>query len=248
MESKLNNGIKSIINDYKVSCDNFKSLESNEDLYNQIQDILKSITDEGENVNYAKEILNLNESINNEQTFFFNKIGFSLNELSDNPLLESAANILQETGIHDYNSNSLLIKYLSMVEIGKKKKEFVDYIDEHISKLKTVIDQQNDLKFEVSNINYTPVGYKAKEIDIDTVETVSIDHYHEKITELVRKIDDIEKKDMAICEEISKLKLEQKKMYHGLPPNMDQAMMAVKIAEQTMKSMSKQLIEKLGKN
>lgn len=247
MESKLNNGIKSIINDFKISCDKIKLLECNEDFYNQIQDVLKSIKNEEENIDYATEISNLNESITNEQSFYLNKIGFSLNDLPNNSLLESAANILQETGIYDYNSNSLLNKYISMIEVGKKKKELVDNIDEHINKLKTVIDQQNDLKFELSNKTYTPIGYKAKEINMDLVENVTIDLYHEKIIELVRKIDDIETKDMAICEEIEKLKSNQKKIYYGLPPNMDQTMIAVKMAEQTLKSISKQIIEKLEK-
>lgn len=240
--------MKLILDEFQVSCDNVKLLDDNEDLYNQMQHILKSILIEGEDINYATDFSNLIESVKKEQSFYLNKTGFSLNDLSENSLLESAANILQETGIDDYNSDSLFLKYMSMIEKSNMQTNYINEISEHINKLKIIIDLQNDLKFEVSNITYTPIGYTAQPIDIDKIENTSVDLNCKKIIDLVKKIDNIEKKDMFVCEETLKLKSDQKKMYHGLPPNMDQAILAIQLAEKTMKSMSKQLIEKLGKN
>lgn len=136
---------------------------------------------------------------------------------------------------------------MSIIEICDEQKKFVDDIDEHINKLKIEIEQQNDLKCELSNISYVPTGYTAELIDIKPIEKIQTVNNCEEIIELVKKIDDIKKKQADICKETSELKSEQKKMYHGLPPNMDQAIMAVQIAEKTMKTMSKKLMEELVK-
>lgn len=242
---KYNMGMKSIITEFEVSCDKVKQLKGNKELYNQMEYIAKTLSIEGENNNYATKLSSFKESVENEQLFYFNKTGTSFNILSKNLQLESAANILQETGIDDYNTSSIFTKYMSMIEKCNKQKEFIDDIDEHLNKLRIIIEQQNDLKCELSNINYSPVGYIAEPINIKTIDSTQTVENCDEIVKLVKKINDIEKKQEKICSETSDLKSEQKKMYHGLPPNMDQAMMAVQIAEQTMKSLTKKLMEKL---
>lgn len=243
MADKLNSGVKSILSKFKDGCIKLKLLEGNEELCNQIQYILKT---EGENNDYATKILNLEESLKNEQLFYLNKTGISSNALPKNIQLETASKILQEAGIDDYNSDSLFTKYMSMIEMCNKQKNIIDDIDEHINKLKLEIEQQNDLRCELSNITYIPIGYTAEPIDIKPIEKVKTVNNYEEIVELVKKISDIKKKQIDICKETSELKSEQQKMFHGLPPNMDHANMAVQIAEQTMKSMSKKLVEKIG--
>ncbi|KAF0761844.1 Uncharacterized protein FWK35_00009673 [Aphis craccivora] len=242
---KLNMGMKSIISEFKVSCDKVKQLKDNNELYNQMECIVNTLSIEGENNNYATNILNFKKSVENEKLFFSNKTGSSLNFLSKNEQLEYAANILQETGIGDYNANSIFTKYLSIIEKCNKQKELIDDIDEYLNKLKIVIEQQNDLKCELSNINYSPVGYIAEPINIKSVDSIQMVDNCDEIVKLVKKITDIENKQEKICSETSELKSTQKKIYHGLPPNMDQAFMAVQIAEQTMKSITKKLMEKL---
>ncbi|XP_025194329.1 uncharacterized protein LOC112593951 [Melanaphis sacchari] len=242
---KLNMGMKSIVNEFEVSCDRIKQLKDNNELYNQMEHIVNTLSIEKENNNYASKILNFKESVDNEKLFYSNKTGISLNFLSKNEQLEYAANILQETGIDDYNTNSIFTKYLSIIERCNKQKELIDDIDEYLNKLKIVIEQQNDLKCELSSIKYSPVGYSAEPINIKPIENIQTVDNCDAIVELVKKVTDIEKKQEKICLETSKLKSAQKKTYHGLPPNMDQAMMAVQIAEQTMKSITKKLMEKL---
>lgn len=243
MADKLNSGMKSILSKFKDSCSKLEQLEGNKELCNQIQYILKT---EEENIDYATKISNLEESIKNEQSFYLNKTGISTNILSKNIQLESASKMLQEAGIDDYNSNSLFTKYMSMIEICNKQKKFIDDIDEHINKLKVEIEQQDDLKCELSNITYIPMGYTAVPIDIKPNEKVQTVDNYEEIVELVKKIANIKKKQVDICKEASELKSKQRKLYHGLPPNIDQAKMAVQITEQTMKSISKKLMEKIG--
>lgn len=242
---KLNAGVKSIVNDLEVSCDKIKALGNNQELYDLMQNIIKSLSTKGENIDYATKISNIEESINNEQSFYLNKTGISLSILPENKLLESAANILQETGIDDYKSNSLFLKYMDMVEKCNKQKEFIDDIDEHMDKLKKVIELQNDLKCELSNISYTPVGYIPKPINVESNEGDLCFDNCKEIVELVKKIVDIEKKQVDVCTKISELKAQQKKMYHGLPPNMEQTIIAVQLVEEQKKSISKKLIEKL---
>lgn len=242
---KLNSGVKTIVSDVEVCCDKIKALGDNNELYDQMQNIIKSLSTKGENIDFATKISNIEESVNNEQSFYLNKTGVSLSVLPENKLLESAANILLETGIDDYKSNSLFIKYMDMIENCKKQKDLNDDIDEHIDKLKKVIELQNDLKCELSNINYSPVGYIPKPINIKTNEGGPCVDNCKEIVELVKKIADIEKKQADVCTKTSELSALQKKMYHGLPPNMDQAIMAVQLAEQQMKSITKKLIEKL---
>ncbi|XP_060837168.1 uncharacterized protein LOC132919518 [Rhopalosiphum padi] len=242
---KLNLGMKSIISEFQVSCDKIKQLKHNNEFYNKMEHIVKTLSNEGENNNYATKILNFKESVENEKLFFSNKTGISFDFLSKNVQLEYAANILQETGIDDYNANSIFTKYLSVIEKCNKQKELIDDIDEYLNKLKIVIEQQNDLKCELSNINYSPVGYIAEPINIKPIESIQTVDDCDAIVKLVKKITDIEQKQEKIYSETSELKSAQKKMYHGLPPNMDQAMMAVQIAEQTMKSVTKKLMEKL---
>ncbi|KAL5244928.1 hypothetical protein ACI65C_012338 [Semiaphis heraclei] len=242
---KLNMGMKSILNEFEVSCNKVKQLKDNKELCSQMEYILKTLSNEGEKNDYASQLSNFKESVKNEQLFYFNKTGISHNFLSKNVQLESAAIILQETGIDDYNTSSLFTKYMSMIEKCNKQKEFIDDIDEHLNKLKIVIEQQNDLKCELSNINYSPVGYTAEPINIKPIKSTQTVENCEEIVTLVKKITDIEKKQEEIHSATSELKSEQKKMYHGLPPNMDQAMMAVQIAEQAMKAITKKLMEKL---
>lgn len=242
---KLNMGMKSIVSEFKVSCDKVKQLKDNNELYNQMEYIVNTLSIEGENNNYATNILNFKESVENEKLFYSNKTGSSLNFLSKNEQLEYATNILQETGIDDYNANSIFTKYLSIIEKCNKQKELIDDIDEYLNKLKIVIEQQNDLKCELSNINYSPVGYIAEPISIKSIDTIQTVDNCDAIVKLVKKITDIENKQEKICSETSELKSTQKKIYHGLPPNMDQALMAVQMAEQTMKSITKKLMEKL---
>lgn len=242
---KLNMGMKSIVSEFEVSCDKAKQLKDNKELYNQMKYTVKKLSIEGESIDYATQLSNFSEALKNEQLFYFNKTGISQNFLSRDVQLESAANILQETGIDDYNASSLFTKYLSMIEKCNKQKEFIDDIDEHLNKLKMIIEQQNDLKCELSNINYSPIGYTAEPINIKPIESIQTVDNCDEIVKLVKKITDIEKKQEEICSETSELKSEQKKLYHGLPPNMDQAMMAVQIAEQTMKAITKKLMEKL---
>jgi len=247
--NKLNVGIKSIVNKVQQSCDKVKLLEGNDELYNQMQYIVKSLLSKEEDIDYATKLLNLEESLKNERSFYLNKTGISLNTLPNNVQLESAAKILQETGIdNDYNSNCLFTKYMSMIEKCMKENEFIDDIDKHINKLKLIIEQQDDLKYELSNIAYKPETYTNESVNITPIENVqSIDNC-DKIIELIKKIAEIENELVDISNETSKLKSEQKKIYHELPPNMDQATMAVQIAERTMNSISKKLVEKLGKN
>ncbi|XP_022176762.1 uncharacterized protein LOC111038125 isoform X1 [Myzus persicae] len=242
---KLNMGMKSIVNEFKISCDKVKQLKDNKELFNQMEFTVKTLSIEGENDDYATQFSNFKEAVKNEQSFYFNKTGITHNFLSKNEQLESAANILQETGIDDYNASSIFTKYLSMIEKCNKQKEFIDDIDEHLNKLKIVIEQQNDLKCELSNINYSPVGYTAEPINIKPIKSIQTVDDCDEIVKLVKKITDIEKKQEEIYSATSELKSEQKKMYHGLPPNMDQAMMTVQIAEQAMKAISKKLMEKL---
>lgn len=242
---KLNAGLKSIINELEVSRDKVKLLEDNHELYNEIQCIVKSLLDDVENINCATQILNLHESLKNEKLFYLSKTGISVNTLPENIQLQTATDILLETGIDDYNSNSLFSKYMSMIEKCSKEKELMDDIDQCINKLKIVTEQQNDLKCGLSNITYMPVGYTAELIPVKSIENVQINENCAKIVELMKKIANIEKKQLDICKAIAEMKSEQKKMYHGLPPSMDKAIMAVQIAEKTMKSVSKKLVEKL---
>lgn len=245
---KLNTGMKSILSEFKDSCDKVQNLEDNNELYNEMQAILKSLSTEEENTDYGSRILNLDESVKNEQSFYLNKTGTSLKTLPSNLHLDSASKILQETGVDNYNSSSLFTKYMSMIEKCKKQKEFVDDIDENINKLKILIEQQNELKCELSNLTYNPVGYTAELVDITPTDSEQTIENSKQIIELIKKIADFEKKNADICKETSDLKLEQKKSYHGLPPSLEQATIAVQMAEKTMKSVSKQLVEKLGKN
>lgn len=242
---KLNMGMKSIVSGFEVSCEKVKQLKDNKELYNQMIYIVNKLSIEGESNDYATQLTNFKKALKNEQLFYFNKTGISQNFLPEDVRLESAAKILQETGIEDYNASSLFTKYLSMVEKCNKQKDFIEDIDEHINKLKVIIDQQNDLKCELSNINYSPVGYTAEPINIKPIESIQTVDNCDKIVKLIKKITDIEKKQEEICLETSELKSEQKKMYHGLPPNMDQAMIAVQTAEQAMKAITKKLMEKL---
>lgn len=242
---QLNTGMKSILSELEVCCDKIKSLEDNKELYNQMQHTVKSLTTKGENIDYANKISNLEELIQSKQLFYLNKTGISLEILPEKNHLEFAAKILQEIGIDDYNSNSLFIKYMELIEKCKKQKQFVDDIDEHINNLKKVIERQNDLKCELSSINYSPIGSTAKPVDIKLDQSIQCVENRDEIVELVKNIADIEKKQIDVCNEISELKTKQKKLYHELPPSMDQAIMAVQSAEQSMKSISKKLIEKL---
>lgn len=242
----LNVGMKSIVSDLEDSCNKLKSMEGNEELYKQMHSIIQLLSNEVENINYATQISNVEEFIQNKQAFYLNKIGINLNALPENSLLESTSNILQEIGIDDYRSTSLFTKYMSIIEKYTKEKEVIDDINEHINNLKIVIDQQNDLKCELTNMTYKPIGYTAELDYINSIESVQTVTNCDKIVELLKKIDDIEKKQANIGKETSELKAEQKKIYHGLPPNMDQAIKAVQIAEQTMKSVSKKLAEKLA--
>lgn len=242
---KLNMGMKSIVSEFKISCDKVKQLKDNNELYNQMEYIVNTLSIEGENNNYATKILNFKESVENEKLFYSNKTRSSFNILSTNEQLEYAANILQETGIDDYNANSIFTKYLSIIEKCNKQKELIDDIDEYLNKLKIVIEQQNDLKCELSNINYSLVGYIAEPINIKPIDSIQTVDNCDAIVKLVKQITDIENKQEKIYSKTSELKSTQKKIYHGLPPNMDQALMAVQIAEQTMKSITKKLMEKL---
>jgi len=245
---KLNLGIKSIVRKIQNSCDKIKLLEGNDELCNQMQCIVKFLSDEGEDIDYATKILNLEESLKNEQSFYLNKTGISLNTLPNNIQLESTANILQEAGIDDdYYSNCLFTKYMSIIEKCKKENEFIDDIDKHINKLKLIIEQQDELKCKLSNITYKPVCYTDEPINITPIESVQTIDNCENIIELIKNIADMENKLTDISKETSELRSEHKRIYHELPPNMDQATMAVQIAEQTMKSVSKKLVEKLGK-
>jgi len=243
---KLNMGIKSIASEVQHSCDKLKLLGGNDELYDQMQCIVKSLLAEGEAVGFATKMLNHEESLKNEQSFYLNKTGISLNTLPSNEQLEIAAKILQETGIDDYYSDCLFTKYMSMIEKCKKENEFIDNIDENINKLKLVIEQQ-DLKCELSNVPNKLFGYMDEPININPIENVQTVDNCEQIVELVKKIADIEKKLTDISKKTSELKSEKKKIYHELPPNMDKATLAVQIAEQTMKSVSKKLVEKLEK-
>lgn len=241
----LNAGMTSLVSELEASCNKVKSMEGNEELYNQMHSIIELISTEVKDVDYVTQISNIEESNKTKQHFYLSKTGIDLNALPENSLLESTTNILQEIGIDDYRSTSLFSKYMSMIEKFTKQKEVMDDINEHIKNLKIVIEQQNDLKCELSNITYTPVGYTAEPIYINSIESVNTVTNCDKIVNLVKKIDEIEKKQEDIYKKTSELKAEQKKMYHGLPPSMDQAIKAVQIAEQTMKSMSKKLAEKL---
>lgn len=244
---KLNKGIKSIASEVHRSCDKVKLLGGNNELYNQMQSILKALSAEGEDVDFATKILNHEECLKNEQSFYLNKTGISFNTLPNNIQLELAANILQETGIDDYYSDCLFIKYISMIEKCKKENKLIDDIDESINKLKLVIEQQDDLKCELSNIINKPFDYMDKPINITPIDSVQTVDNWEQIVELIKKIADVENKLTDISKKTSELKSEKKKIFHGLPPNMDQATLAVQIAEQTMKSISKKLVEKLEK-
>lgn len=242
---KLNMGMRSILSEFEVSCNKIKQLKDNQELQNQMEYIIKTLSIEGQDNDYATNISNFKEIVKNEQLFYLNKTGISIDSLSKNVQLESAANILQETGNDDYNASSIYTKYMSIIKKCKKQKEFIDDIDDHLNKLKIVIDQQNDLKCELSNINYSPVGYTPEPIIIKPIESIQTVDNCDEIVKLIKKITEIENKQVEICSKTSELKSEQKKLYHGLPPNMEQAMMAVQIAEQTMKSVSKKLMEKL---
>ncbi|XP_008187544.1 uncharacterized protein LOC103310595 [Acyrthosiphon pisum] len=113
---------------------------------------------------------------------------------------------------------------------------------------KTGISQNflsKDVQLESAAKILQETGYTAEPINIKPIESIQTVDNCDEIVKLVKKITDIEKKQEEICSETSELKSEQKKMYHGLPPNMDQAMMAVQIAEQAMKAITKKLMEKL---
>lgn len=243
----LNEGMKSIVHELKIAHDKLQKCEDNQDLCNQIQCILKYLSTENDNINYATDILNLKESIKNELSFYLNKTGTSSNTLSENSELDLAAKILQEIGIDDYKSSCLFTKFMSMIEKCNKKKECIDEIDEHINKLKIMIEQQNDLKCELSNITYSPVGLTTELINVKPMNQVQPIGNCEKIVKLIKKIADVENKHVDICKETSKLKLEQNKLYHGLPPNLEQATIAVQMAEKSLNSMSKQFSEQFRK-
>lgn len=244
---KLNAGMKAIVNKLEVNCHKIKQLEGNDELYNQFQNIVKTIKNNDENIDHASKMSNCEDSCNSLESFYLNKTGVSFDALAENVQLETAANILLETGVDDYNSNSLFTKYMSIIEKCAEEKQSIDDIDEYINKLKEVIEQQNELKSELSHITYTPIGYTAKPISEEPIETVDIDDECDNIMQLIKKISELEKKQADVCKTASELKSEQKKNYHGLPPNLEQAAMAVQIAERTMKSVSKKLAEKLGK-
>jgi hypothetical protein len=246
-EEKLNAGMKSILNDLEVACDKLKLLDGNDELYNELQDMAKSLSTEVENGDYVKNILKLKESVKSEQLFYLNKTGISFDTLLENEYLETAANILLETGVYDYSSTTLFLEYMSMIEKYEEQKKFIDDVDERINQLKIVIEKQNDTKRELSNIHFSPAEFTFEPIQINPIKSVQPIENRKEIVELLKKIDDIEKKQAYICEKTATLKSEQKKLYHGLPPNMDQALMAVKIAEETMKSVSKELVKKLEK-
>lgn len=246
-EEKLNAGMKSILNDLEVACDELKLLDDNDELFNQLQSIAKSLSTEVENGDYIKNILKLKESVKSEQLFYLNKTGISFDTLLENAYLETAANILLETGVYDYHSTNLFLEYMSIAKKCEKQKKFIDDVDERINQLKIVIEKQKDAKHELSNIHFSPVELTYEPIQINSIDSVQPIENCKEIVELLKKIDDIEKKQADICAKSSALKSEQKKMYHGLPPNMDQALMAVKIAEETMKSVSKELVKKLEK-
>lgn len=244
---KFNVGMKSIVSELEDMCNKVKLLKGNEGLYNEIQCIIQSLSTQGEKNDYATGILNLEKSLQEEQSWYMDKTGISISTLPENSELTTAIKILQETGIHNYNSSSLFTHYMSIVEKFNKNKEIIDGIDEQISKLKIVIDQQNDLKSELCGVTYTPVGYIAKPIDINPINNFHKIDDCEKIMDLVRKIHDIEIKQEDICNKVSNLKSEQLKMYHGLPPNLEQATIAVNTIENKKKTISKQLMDQLGK-
>lgn len=246
-EEKLNAGMKLILSDLENACDKVKLIDGNDEFYNYLQNVAKSLSTEVENGDYVKNILKLQEYVKNERLFYLNKTGISFDTLLENEQLEAAANILLETGIHNYNSRSLFLEYMSMGEKCKKQKQVIDDVDEQINKLKIVIEKQKDTKRELFNMHLSSVEYTIKPIKLNPIESVKPIENCKEIVELLKKIDDIEKKQADISEETSKLKSEQKKMYHGLPPYMDQALMAVKITEETMKSISKELVKKLEK-
>lgn len=245
---KLNAGLKSIISEFEKSCNKVKLLEGNEDLYHQMQCVVKSLSTQGEKNDFATEFLNLEKSLQEEHSWYMDKTGISISTLPENSELTTAVKILQETGVHNYNSDSVFINYMSIIEKCKNKKKLIDDIDKQISKLKIAIDQQNDLKSELCNVTYTPVGYTAKPIHINSIKDFHLIDDYEKIIDLVKKIHDIEVKQADICDEVSKLKSEQLKMYHGLPPNEAQATMAVRAIEDRKKTISKQLMDQLGRN
>lgn len=244
-KEKLNAGFKSIVRLLEVTCDKIKLLGDNQELYDEMQFIVKSLLNEEQYIDCATKILALQDSVKNEKSYYLNKTGMSLDNLPENTRLESSANILLETGVTDYNSVSLFTKYMSMIEKCIKEKDFVNNIDECINKLKIATEQQNDLKYELSHISYTLVGYTSEPIPVKPIESVQIDDNRDKIIKLMKKIDDIEKKQAEVCKATSNLKLEQKKMYHGLPPSVEKATIAVQMAEKSMKAVSKKIVEKL---
>lgn len=246
-EDKLNAGMKSILSDLEVACNEVKLLDGNDELYNHLQDIAKTLSTEVENGDYVKNIFKLEESVKTERSFYLKKTGVSFNTLPENAQLEAAANILLETGIHDYCSNSPFLVYMAMGEKYKKQQEFIDDIDERINQLNKVIENQKDTKRQLSSVHFLPTEYKFEPVQINPTENVQPVENSKEIVNLLKNIDDIEKKQADICAKTSELKSEQKKMYHGLPPNMDHALMALKIAEETMKSVSKELVKKLEK-
>lgn len=243
-EDKLNAGFKSIIRQLEVSCDKIKLLEDNEELYNEMHHVAESLLNKESNIDCATKIQTLQNSVKNEKLYYFKKTGISPDNLIKNTLLESAVNILLETGIDDYNSTSLFTKYMSMIEKCTKENDVINDIDECINKLKIATEQQNDLKCELSHLTYAPVSYTSEPIPIESSKNVQIDNNCDKIIKLIKKIKDIEKKQADICKATSELKSEQK-MYHGLPPSIEKATMAVQMAEKSLKAVSKKLVEKL---
>ncbi|XP_050441818.1 uncharacterized protein LOC126846457 isoform X1 [Adelges cooleyi] len=245
---KLNSGMLSIINNFKACSEKIKLCEDNRLLYNEINYLIKLLPNQGEYFDYFTEILKIYEENNNEQSYYQKKMGISVNSIPTIVNLDISAKILQQTGIDDYNSNSLFMKYMSMIEKCNRQKLSIDVLDENIKKLRTAIEQQNDLKCELSNINYVPVGFTAETIKIKPINSLQDIQNCDNIIQLVKKISEMENNQVEISKKVLELSAEQKKQYRGLPPNMEQAMKAVQYAEKTMKTLSKKLVEKLENN
>lgn len=244
---KLNAGVKSIINNIEASCDKIKALEDNKKLHDQMQRVIDSLSTKGENIDYAAKISNIEELVKNERSFFLKKTGVSPSNLLETKSLEDAAKILQEAGIDDYKSNSLYMILMDIIETHSKQKKLIYDVDEYIHKIKKVADLQDDLISELSMINYSLVCFKPKQLNITPKNGINktLENRNE-IVEKVKQLSDLEKKQMDVCKKTTELKEQQKKLYHGLPPNLEQTTMAVRLAEQQMKSITKKLIEKLN--
>ncbi|XP_050540015.1 uncharacterized protein LOC126904801 [Daktulosphaira vitifoliae] len=245
MEGKFNSGLMSIINNLKGSCEMIKLSDDNQLLYNQILSLIKLLPNNGEYFDYFSELCQTKEDIFTEVSYYEEKMGISINLLPNNMLLDSAIKILMQTGIYDYYSNSLFLKYMMIVGNCSRQKLYMDNLDEHIKKLKIAIDQQNDLKCELSSINYTPIGFTAESINIKPINGPQNVENCEKIINLTKKIFELEHKQVEVSKVLSEIKNGQKKKYRGLPPNIEQAMVAIQLAEKNMKIVSKKLIEKL---